>query len=119
MWGGVIEFGDRFFCNANCVLNASTRITFGDDVLLGWNCTVLDGDGHSVFSESGRPDGHKAVEIGKHVWLASGVTILKGSRIGDGCCVAANGCITKEFESRNLLLGGFNKVLRKDICWER
>jgi acetyltransferase-like isoleucine patch superfamily enzyme len=119
LWGGVLEFGNHFFCNANCILNAGDHIFFGDDVLLGWNCTIIDGDGHGIISECEKSSRHEPIEIGKHVWLASGATILKGSKIRDGSCVAANGCITKKFTDCNLLLGGFNKVLRKNIEWVR
>lgn len=117
--GGGIEFGDHFYCNANCILNAVERICFGDDVLLGWNCTIIDGDGHTIVSECRETTRHEPIEIGNHVWLASGVTILKGSKIADGGVVAANGCVSKKYESNNLLIGGFNKVLREEISWER
>ena len=117
--GGGFEFGNHFYCNANCILNAGERICFGDDVLLGWNCTIIDGDGHTIASECREKTRNESIEIGNHVWLASGVTILKGSRIADGSVVAANGCVSKKYESKNLLIGGFNKVLRKGVCWER
>ena len=117
---GKMVIGDDFCCNAECILNACSKIVFGDRVLLGWRSCVLDGDGHNVLHAE-KNEGYEKhnVEIGEHVWLASDAKVLKGSRIPSGSVVAANACISKEFCEENLLIGGFNKILRKNIIWER
>ena len=48
---GVIEFGIDFKCNSNCIINAGKMIRFGDDCLLSWNISILDGDGHKVIEK--------------------------------------------------------------------
>lgn len=45
---GELEFGDRFYCNSNCIINSGKKITFDEDCLLGWNVSVMDGDGHEM-----------------------------------------------------------------------
>lgn len=112
--GGGLEFGDGFRCNADCIINAGKNIKFGRDVHIGWNCTILDGDGHTVNDKQVRYDD---IEIGNHVLIAHGASILKGCLIPDGCVVAAKGLVSKKVPKANLLIGGFNKILREDITW--
>lgn len=86
---------------------------------MGWRCTIIDGDGHSITSESVCAKRHEDIFIGNHVWLASEVTVLKGSHLANGNVVASKGCITKKFKTDNLLIGGCNKILKQNIKWER
>lgn len=116
---GSITFGENFYCNANCVINAGKSIKFGENVLLGWNCTVLDGDGHKLIDKNGESFKYDSVDIGNHVWCAFESKILKGSFVPDNSVVAAGACITKKFDKHALLLGGFNRVLRTEIEWNR
>ena len=37
---GIIEFGKDFYCNCNCYFRTSSKISFGDDCAVGWNCTI-------------------------------------------------------------------------------
>lgn len=113
----MISIGEGFWCNADCIINASSDIKIGDYGLWGWRCCVLDGSGHKVLPYNLNKS--KFVEIGAHVWLASEVSILSGSKIGNDSIVAAKVCISKEFQDSNLLLGGFNKLLREGVSWEK
>ena len=47
--GASLNFGGNFFCNANCNILANRGISFGDNVLMGWNITILDNDGHPTY----------------------------------------------------------------------
>lgn len=111
---GKLEFGDGFWCNADCIINVGKNIKFGKDCHIGWNVMILDGDGHAVNDKSIRYDD---IEIGNHVLIAHGVSVLKGSLIPDGCVVAAKGLVSKKISRLNSLIGGFNKILREDITW--
>lgn len=115
--GGGITFGDNFYCNANCIINAGKSLIFGDSVLMGWNCTVLDGDGHNLIDKNGVIKRFDPISIGNHVWCAADTKILKGSLISDDSVVAAGACISKKFQKSRLLLGGYNKILRENIDW--
>jgi hypothetical protein len=52
--GGVLSFGpgEQGF-NSNTLIICSGTMKFGQDIRVGWGCTFLDSDGHSV-------DGHEA-----------------------------------------------------------
>lgn len=83
-----------FTMNSNSVLIAAKRICLGHDVMIGRRVVVYDSDHHTIRNCQGEitnPDA--AVSIGDHVWLATNVTVLKGSSIGSGSVVAANSVV--------------------------
>lgn len=116
-----LSFGKNFYANAGFIVSAAKDIRFGDDCLLGWNCCVIDGDGHQIISteDGSLLNSPKAVEIGNHVWLSSNSTILKGSRIGSASIVAANACVSGKFDEQNVLIGGLPaKVIKRNVNWD-
>ena len=98
----------------------SEGITFGENVLLGWNINVRDSDGHMMYHDGQKVPSFKPVYIGNHVWIASCVDILKGVTIPDGSVVAYRSCLTKPFAEKNALIAGYPaKIVRTDIEWEK
>lgn len=80
-----------FTLNTGSTIVAAKRIQLGHDVMIGRNVVVYDSDHHSLTDDQGNmvnPD--MPVVIGDHVWLATNVTVLKGTTIGSGCMIAAN-----------------------------
>lgn len=66
--------------------------------------------------------------IGNDVWLASGVCVLRGVVIGDGCVVGANSVVTKDVPPYSIAVGAPAKVIRRrfsqstidfleQVCW--
>lgn len=47
--GGTQIIGDKFSSNTGLVIPCGKLIVFGNDYLLGWNVTVIDGDGHKIL----------------------------------------------------------------------
>ena len=45
IWGNI-------YCNANAIINANRGITIGENCLIGWNVTIIDGDGHSIHAKT-------------------------------------------------------------------
>lgn len=117
--GGVLQLGDNFYCNANCIINASRNIIIGDGFLMGWNCTIIDGDGHSIAHDGIAMERNKPIYIGDHVWCAANVSILKGSSLPDETVVAFGGTITRKHEGTHKLIGGMNKVLSDNVTWTK
>ena len=86
-----------FTLNTGSTIVAAKRIQLGHDVMMGRNVVVYDSDHHSLKNaqnETVNPDAQ--VLIGDHVWLATNAVILKGSRIGRDCMVAANAVVRGE-----------------------
>ena len=120
---GTLKFGNNFWCNKNCFFSCSEGISFGDDVLLGWNVNIRDTDGHDIVYDQARSDKNShnhECQIGNHVWLASCVDILKGVSIPSGSVVSYRSCVTKTFYKERSLIAGYPaKVIRENIEWRR
>lgn len=118
--GGCVTFGRNFMTNRNCVISSSYRMDFGDDVLVGWNCSFRDTDGHTVIRDGEAAERHKRVSVGNHTWICSFSDLQKGAEVGNDCVVSWRSCVTKAIEGDHLLIGGLPaKALRDGISWEK
>lgn len=116
---GELIFGREFSCNSNCFFSCSRGISFGKNVLLGWNVNVRDSDGHKIIKDGKEKISIKPVEIGNHVWIAAYVDILKGSIIPEGCVIGYRSCVTGAFKNSNTLIAGFPaKEIQSRIEWK-
>lgn len=119
---GCITFGDNFSCNKNCFFSSNSLVKFGNDVLLGWNISIRDGDGHPIWTSNVKNDDCSPIMIGNHVWIAADVDILKGAMVPDGCIVACRSLVTKKFDDKfkDSVIGGIPaKCIKTNIKWER
>ena len=114
---GELDLGNDFYCNADCILNAGKKIVFGNNALLGWNVTVMDGDGHTMLNGDTAMPKYKPIEIGNHVWLTANSSVLKGSCIANDSVVAYGGIVSKNIDQSNVLIGKQNKILRTNVNW--
>ena len=113
--GGTLIFGDDFYTNRNFMAECQKKIEFGNDVLLGWNVSIRDTDGHSV---NGKPF-KSEITIKNHVWIASGVTVLKGSFITEDSVIACNStvCGLQMQENKCLIAGTPAKIIKTNVEW--
>lgn len=120
---GVLKIGNNFWSNYGLLISCSNKIMFGDDTLLGWNCTFLDSDGHKMFplaDKNGYDSNSATVNIGNHVWFTSNTITLKGGGVGDNCVVAQGCVLTKKFNISNVCIGGVPaRVIKESIMWEK
>lgn len=117
---GVCTFGENFSCNANCFISCTEKVTFGDDCLLGWNVNVRDSDGHTIILNGIEQASLKPVEIGRDVWIAANVDILKGVTIGDSNVIAYRSCVVRSVLEENCIIAGYPaKIVREKIDWKR
>jgi acetyltransferase-like isoleucine patch superfamily enzyme len=118
---GKIIFGNQFTSNQNFFCASNSMITFGDNVLLGWNIHVRDGDGHVIFNQNNEViNAYKPISIGNKVWLASYASILKGVIIQDNSIVAFGSIVTKSFQEANIIIGGIPaSIVKRNINWEK
>lgn len=112
--GGKINIGEHVFFNNDCSLNCEGAvITVGNGTLFGENVKIYTHN--HQYKDIIRPikeQGYScsSVTIGKHCWIGSNVTILKGVTIGDNTVIGA-GCIIHKDIPSNVVV--FNK---QNIC---
>lgn len=119
--GGKINFGNNFASNQNFFCASNTVISFGDNVLLGWNIHIRDGDGHIIFNQNNEIiNPNNPIAIGNNVWIASYASILKGVVVQENCIVAFGSIVTKKFKESNVIIGGVPAaVVKKNIYWKK
>lgn len=116
---GVISFGMNFEGNANCIYNASLKIAIGDNCLIGWGTTIIDGDGHTIITPQGEKAKNGKITIGNHTWICSDVKLLKNAGCKDHCIIASNALVSKRFDESNIMIGGTNCIIGRDIDWRK
>ncbi len=124
-YGSRMEIGDgaqvkigSMGCNMWCTLICLESITMGKEVMLGWNVTVMDGNGHPVGYEGQQTRKNtKPVIIGNHVWLCNGCHVMKGSKIGDGAIIGARSFISGRVKAGAMTSPMPTKVIMEDVGW--
>ncbi len=113
----VARFGKGFMsAHVNFIIMHGLQV--GDDFLISWGCEFVDEDFHQI-EYAGRKERDPRIVIGDHVWIGANVKVLKGSRIPNGCVVAAGSVVTRAFDQENCLIGGSPaRVLRESITWK-
>lgn len=105
-YGYQIEIGARTFINFGAVILDSAVVRIGDDVQIGPGLQLvtpihpLDPDERRTRIEAAKP-----VTIEDDVWLATGVIVCPGVRIGAGTVVCAGAVVTRDLPRRHLCFG--------------
>lgn len=119
---GLCVLGNNFAANANFLLSCEKKIVMGENVLFGWNCTVIDGDGHSVIDSITHKKQNEPEDIlvGNHVWVAANASLLKGCVLGNNSVVGYGSVVTGKFNDNGGIIAGVpGKTLKTNITWER
>lgn len=105
-YGCNIEVGDFFFANYNLVILDEAKVTFGDHVFIGPNCSF-----YTPIHPKNPQERDKGVEraapitVGNDVWFGGDVTVLPGVSIGDGTTIGAGSVVTKDIPSGVIAVG--------------
>lgn len=105
--GNLSSLGERSW------VYAMDKICIGEKTCIGKDVYLLTGS-HDISS----PEFNlitKPINIGNCCWLTTGVTVLQGVSIGDGCVVSANSTVTKSIEPCSVFSGNPAKFIKKRI----
>lgn len=131
--GYVLEIGENVEINDYVHIGAIQSVKIGNNVLLASKVFITDHN-HGVYSGSGFHDNPETpprdrkwncspVEIGDNVWIGELVTILPGSKIGNGSIVGAMSLVNSEIPPFSIAVGIPAKVIRRfnfeSQLWER
>ena len=114
-----VEFGNNFSCNVNVIITSAKQIVFGDNCLIGWNVSFLDGDGHKILDRKTKKiiNEKKDIKIGNDVWIGACSTILKGSSIENNSIIAYGSIVTKKFNEEGCIILN-NSIVKRSIEWK-
>lgn len=112
--GAVVRVRDRQKIGSNIHIGLYNYIngdvTIENDVLIGPHCSVAAGN-HKFDPETGwfsartEGDGDESIVIGQGSWLASGVTVTAGVKIGKKNLICANSVVTKSTADYAIMAG--------------
>lgn len=110
----------KFTIGSACCINVGFSVTcgksisIGKNVFIGQNVSIRDTHGDHYINTPGY-QATKTVEIGDHVWIASGATIMPGVKIGSGAIVAAGALVTQNVPPCTLVAGIPARVIRENV----
>jgi len=112
----VAEFG-RGSITAGTTFIIMHGIRVGNGCAISWGCQFLDEDFHEIHYD-GKTSKPNPIEIGDRVWIGCNVTVLKGTKIPDGCVVASGSVVRSVFKTKNALIAGNPaRVVKEGISW--
>ncbi len=113
-YGDYITLGNNFFANYNCKLMDGGPIRFGDDVLVGPDCTFVTAQ-HPIDPERRQYDYEifKPITVGNNVWFGAGVLVCPGVTIGDNCVIGAGSVVVKDIPANCVAVGNPCKVIQR------
>jgi len=102
-----ISFGKNTYINNSFSVVSEKKVTIGNDVFIGYNCSISDSNFHDLNKNNRTktdPDPQQVI-IGSNVFIGNNVTILKGVTIGENSVIATGAVVTKSF-SKDVVIGG-------------
>lgn len=110
-----LKLGPHAFVNEQCYLDASGGISLGAWSRLGPGVHIytsthpLDAD---LRRDTRTRTTHRAVQIGRDVWVGGRAVILPGVTIGDGAVIGAGSVVTKDVPPGEVWAGNPARKLR-------
>ena len=107
-----VSIGKNCTLNEGVYINARRKITINDYVRISPGVTILTG---GLKFDTPPPYIHfqEEVEIGPGTWIATGVIILPGIKVGKNCVIAAGAVVTKDVEDHSLVGGIPARLIKK------
>lgn len=113
-----LAIGGYFFANSNLYLKCQKEIEIGNDVMLGYNVSIRDSDGH-VINNVKNPSAK--IIIGDCVWINAKCDVLKGVRLKSGTIVGYRSLVTaklnNEHNEKDLVVGVPAKKIKSGVIW--
>lgn len=92
---GHLRLGDNFRASTTLKLVCYDNINIDNNVLLGWDCIIMDTDFHKLTKLSGGcSKGYGSIHIGENCWIANSCKVLKKSKIPNYSVVTAGSIIS-------------------------
>ncbi len=113
-FGKNIYIGNDVYINFGAVLLDCSRITIGNNVLIGPNVGMYSAN-HSIDPEE-RAQGALIggrITIEDKVWIAGDVKIMPGVTIGEGAVIGCGSIVTRDIPPRTVAAGNPCRVIRQ------
>jgi len=116
--GGFINIGNNCSINDFSIIYGMGGVTIGDDVRIATHTVIISGE-HNFNDRDKliRLQGVRPLEIiiEDNVWIGANVTILGGSKVGNGSIIGAGSVVTKSIPPFSVAVGNPAKVLKTRV----
>lgn len=113
--GEAIIIGNNVGLGEYSYIGGASKVTIGDDTVIGQYLSVHP-QNHNFKNQNKlirlQGTNEKGIEIGENCWIGSKVTFVDGSKIGNGCVVAAGSVVTKSFGDNVIIAGVPAKIIK-------
>lgn len=117
--GDYVTSGERLFMTAG----RQSKVLVGNDCMLSHDVSLHGTNGHSILDmnkcENHSSKTEKPIEIGNHVWLGKGCSVLYGTEVGDGSIVGTQSILKGVYPAHCIVAGNIAKVVRENCTWDR
>lgn len=112
-YGYNIEIGKNFCANHNLLILDSAKVKFGNNVLVGPNCSFYTTTHplNPIKRNSGLQKA-KPITVEDNVWIGGNVTVLGGVSIGENSVIGAGSVVTKDIPKNSLAVGNPCNVIK-------
>lgn len=113
-YGNNIKIGEYFYSHHNLLILDYAPVTFGDNVLVGPNCSFYTPI-HPLEAELRKQGfiGALPITVGNNVWFGGNVTVLPGVTIGDNCVIGAGSVVKKSLPANTLAYGNPCRIIKQ------
>lgn len=116
---GYLSLGDGFQVTAGLKLQCMHQIDIGKNVLIGWDCYIIDTNNHHLCydGDDNNYEDYGPIRIEDGCWLSFGVVVLKNTVIPEQCVVAAKTLVNKPMNcgKRSMIAGCPPRVVKEGV----
>ncbi len=119
---GSLRIGDKVVFGKDNVVNTYLDIEIGASTLVADWVYICDFD--HIYDDINRPIKDQGivktpVRIGADCWIATKVTVLRGTRVGRGCVLGAHAVVKGDLPDGSVAVGAPARVVRnRHVDWE-
>ncbi len=118
----IIIESNTSFEGVHLMASEGANIKIGADCMFSYGIEIRNSDSHGIYDMTTRRriNFSEDIEIGNHVWLGMGVSVLPGVAIADGCIVGMKSVVTKDLRQKNAVYAGIPaRKIRENVVWSR